>query len=59
MVGFRMDVVPSRLPESSIRIAQIRLRLANRFGRVYLGESSRTIQTRGLKVFNETGNNNI
>ena len=56
MVGFRMDVVS--LSEGSIRLAQYRLRLAYRFGSLYL-RSSRIIQGRGLRIFNETGNSDV
>ena len=54
MMGFIMNVDSSRLSESAITNAQIRLRVAYRFGGLYL-RSSRTIQGRGLRVFNETG----
>ena len=54
MIGFAMRVTSSRLSESSIRAAQRGLSVAYRFGSVYL-RSSRTIQGRGLRVFNATG----
>ena len=54
MMGFSMSVVPSRLSESDIRSAQLRLSVAYRFGRLYL-RSSRTIQGRGLRIFSTTG----
>ena len=49
-----MSVAPSRLTESGIRSAQLRLSAAYRFGRIYL-RSSRTIQGRGIRIFNTTG----
>ena len=54
MMGFSMRVAPSRLTESDIQSAQLRLAVAYRFGRIYL-RSSRTIQGRGLRIFNTTG----
>ena len=53
MIGYRMNVDKSKVTESFIRVAQLRLRLRYRMGGLYL-ESSSSIG-RGLRFFNETG----
>ena len=57
MIGFRMNVDKSRVTESSIRVAQLRLRIRQRMGGVYLRSSS-LMRGRGLRFFNETGETN-
>ena len=57
MIGFRMNVVKSRVTESSMRVAQLRLRLRYRMGGLYLRSNSLMIG-RGLRFFNETGETN-
>ena len=53
-MGFIMTVDSSRLSESGIRSAQLRLKAARWLGDFYLRSSS-SMQGRGLRVFSETG----
>ena len=57
MIGFRMNVDKSRVNESSIRVAQLRLRVHYRMGGLYLRSNS-LMRGRGLRFFNGTGETN-